>query len=207
MKKKNFGGRMKQFFHDHSYHMVKMFLNQFASAMLGFSLALVSSRVGNVALRNATSIGSILFYLFLIYTMTWEIGFHDRSGVLNGSRKKVPLKGLFISLCANAINFILAFFVMLASVLPQSGFSSVGGVCGPVALLIEGMYMGLLANPLFGQPLNSYWFVYFLLPIPALLTSALSYFLGLNDKKFTGLFDYVYPESDREDKKKHFFKK
>ena len=179
---------MKKFLQDHSYDMVKMFLNQFATAVFGFALVLAASKAQNATLRNVTSIAAILFYLFLLYTMTWEIGFADKVSVESGKKKAMPAKGALISLCANSVNFLLAIFVMLAALLPKSFISNIGGVSAPAALLIEGMYTGLLANHVGGAPLNSYWWVYFLLPIPAILTCALAYQMGIHDFKLSALF-------------------
>lgn len=193
---------MKSFFSTHSYNMVKMFLNQFAIAVFGFVLVLASGKADNVVLRNVTSAFSILFYLFLLYVMTWEIGFRDKVSVETGRKKRNPFTGALISLCANSINFILAIFITLASLFNVEALSNIGGICASVAIFIEGMYAGLLTNHLWGAPLNSYAWVYFLLPLPAILTCGLSYYLGLRDIKFTSLFNQVYPESDREPTKK-----
>ena len=193
---------MKQFFSTHSYNMVKMFLNQFAIALFGFILVLAAGQAENTTLRNVTSVFAILFYLFLLYVMTWEIGFRDKVSVETGRKKRNPFTGALISLCANSINFILAIFIMLASLLDVAVLSNIGGVCASIAVFIEGMYTGLLANHVGGTALNSYWFVYFLLPIPAMVTCGIAYQLGVHDIKFTSLFDQVYPESDREPSKK-----
>ena len=193
---------MKQFFSTHSYNMVKMFLNQFAIALFGFILVLAAGQAENTTLRNVTSVFAILFYLFLIYVMTWEIGFRDKVSVETGRKKRNPFTGVLISLCANSINFILAIFIMLASLFDVAALSNIGGVCASIAVFIEGMYTGLLANHVWGAALNSYWFVYFLLPIPAIVTCGIAYQLGVHDIKFTALFDQVYPESDREPSKK-----
>lgn len=193
---------MKAFFRDHSYSMVKMFLNQFATAIFGFSLCLASGYAKSYVLRNVTGIFSILFYLFLLYTMTWEIGFKERTLVGAGRMSHRPYRGLLISLCANIPNFLLAIFVMLAQLFPKTVFSSIGGICAPAALLLQGMYMGVLSHPVAGAALNSYWITYFLIPIPAILTCGLSYYMGLRDLKLTPIGNHVYPESDREPKKK-----
>ena len=193
---------MKSFFQTHSYNMVKMFLNQFATAIFGFVLVLAAGKAQNPTLRNITSICAILFYLFLLYTMTWEIGYRDKVSVENGRKPKNLFTGSLISLCANSLNFLLAIFIMLANLLPDSVFSSIGGVCATIAVMIEGMYTGLLANDLFGVALNSYWVVYFLIPLPSILVCGLAYYLGIRDIKFTSIFDPVYPESDRETSKK-----
>ncbi|MBQ8432284.1 MAG: hypothetical protein IJX28_05315 [Clostridia bacterium] len=193
---------MKQFFKAHSYDMVKMFLNQFASAIFGFVLVMASAYAKNDALRNLTSAGAILFYLFLLYTMTWEIGFADRVGVLSGKKKRNLWKGALISLCANIPNLIFAIFITLSTFVDVGVISKIGAVCASAAIFLEGMYTGLLVNPVGGNPLNSYWFTYFIIILPAVLTCFVSYLAGLYDKKMTSLFNPLYPESDRDKKGK-----
>ena len=191
---------MKDFFKKHSYDMVKMFLNQFATAIFGFSLVLAAGKAESQTLRIATSIGAILFYVFLLYTMTWDIGYRDKVSVETGRIRNSPFKGALISLCANSLNFLLAIFIMLASLLPESFISDVGGISVSVALLLEGMYTGLLAIKLGGVAISSYWFVYFLLPIPAIVTCFLGYQAGLHDIKLTGFFNYKEPSKAKEKK-------
>ncbi|MBQ9760113.1 MAG: hypothetical protein IJW16_02060 [Clostridia bacterium] len=193
---------MKSLFQNHSYNMVKMFLNQFATAIFGFSLALAAGKAENPTLRNVTSICAILFYLFLLYTMTWEIGFRERVSVLHGKIKNQPYKGALISLIANLPNLIFAIFIMLGMLVQNSFCGALGAFGKTAALLLEGMYTGILAHPVNGTPLNQYWFMYFIILIPAILVCGIAYFLGLKDIKFTALFNQEYPESDREPKQK-----
>ncbi len=195
---------MKDFFKNHSYDMVTMLLNQLAISMFGFSLVLAAMKIGNDVLRNVTSVFSILFYLVLLYIKTWDIGFRDKVSVEQGKKANKPLRGAIISLCANAINYILAVFVMLRALLSNvSFFESLGGIAQAICMFVHGMYAGVLVNPIGGAPLNSYWFVYFLTPIPAILVCGLAYYFGLHDVKYTGFFHKnQYPESDRESKRK-----
>lgn len=194
---------MKKLFRDHSYDMVKMFLNQVATAIFGFSLALAAGKAENVMLRNVTSICAILFYMFLLYTMTWELGFHDRAGVTSGRKKGNPYKGVLISLCANIPNLILAFFIMLGTLIRTEFFGNIGAFCKSAAIFIEGMYTGVLANRIGGVQLNSLWISYFLITVPAMLVCGLAYLFGLKDTKFTSIFNrQQYPESDRDVKRK-----
>jgi hypothetical protein len=193
---------MKQFISNHSYNMVKMFLNQFAIAVFGFVLVLAAGKADNVTLRNVTSVLSVLFYLFLLYTMTWEIGYRDKVSVETGRKKRNSFTGALISLCANIPNFVFAIFIALATFFNVPVLSNIGGVCSSLAIFLEGMYTGLLVNPVGGAPLNSYWFVYFLLPLPAILTCGIAYQMGIHDIKFTSLFNQPYPESDRDPQEK-----
>ncbi len=192
---------MKDFFRTRSYEMVRMFLNQIGTGLFGVVLALACA--GRPVLRNSVSVCAILFYLFLLYYMTWEIGFKDKVSVEAGRKKRIPQTGLLISLCANIPNFVCALIITLAKLLGKGGvLSSAGGVCTSIALVLDGMYTGLLANYVGGAPLNSYWWTWFVITIPSMLVCWLAYYLGLRDIKYTRLFNAVYPESDREPKKK-----
>ena len=135
--------------------------------------------------------------------MTWEIGFRDKVAIDSGRKANKPLTGLWISLLANVVNFLLGIFIMLGALTNIGVFGKIGAVSASAAVLIEGMYTGVLANHVTGDiPLNSLWWIYLLLPIPALLTCLVAYILGTKDKKLTGLFKFRYPESDRDPKQK-----
>lgn len=198
------GSKVKGFFKNHSYDMVTMLLNQIAISMFGFTLVLATMKIGNDTLRNVMSIFSALFYLVLLYIKAWDIGFKDKISVEQGKKANNPFRGALISLCANAINYVLALFVMLRALLPSvSLITSIGDVCQAISVFINGMYTGLLVNQVGGAPLNSYWFSFFLTPIPAILICGLAYYFGLHDVKHTGFFHKnQFPESDREPTRK-----
>lgn len=191
---------MKGFLKNHSYNMVTMLLNQLVLSMFGFSLVLAAMKIDNDVLRNVTSIFSILFYLLLLYMKAWDIGFRDKASVEQGKKANTPFLGALISLGANAINYVFALFVMLRALLPKAEFiSSIGDVCQAISVFLNGMYSGLLANQVGGAALNTYWFVFFLTPIPAILVCGLAYYFGLHDVKYTGFFHKnQYPETDRD---------
>ena len=194
--------KAKQFFKDHSYDMVKMFLNQFATAIFGFVLTLTFTKVGSNLWRTIFSVFAVLFYLFLLYVMTWEIGYRDRGKVKNGDKPENRFRGTLISLSANAINFLIAIIILIGhyATIPKLAALAVQG-----SFWLEGMYAGILINPLFGNPLNSYWITYFILPLPAIATCTVAYLLGYKDKKFTPLFNPAIPKSDREDGSKKYW--
>ena len=194
--------KAKQFFKDHSYDMVKMFLNQFATAIFGFVLTLTFTKVGNTTLRTLCSVFAVLFYLFLLYVMTWEIGYRDRGKIKSGEKPENHFRGTIISLCANVVNFIIAIIILIGhyATIPKLAALAVQG-----SFWLEGMYAGILTNHLMGNPLNSYWLTYFLLPLPAIATCTVAYILGYKDKKFTPLFNPAIPKSDREEGSKKYW--
>ncbi len=197
---------MKEFFKTRSYDMVRMFLNQFATSIFGLVLALAAGKAQNPTLRNVTSVAAILFYLFLLYTMTWDLGFKDKVSVESGRKKRVALTGFWISLCANIPNLIFAVLISLAVLFDVPALSSIGAFATTAALLLEGMFTGILANSVGGVVLNSQWWVYFLITVPSMVTCAIAYLLGLKDIRFTTLSNVVYPESDRDPKPKRKFR-
>ena len=199
------GSKVKSFFKNHSYDMVTMLLNQIAIALFGFTLVLAAMKINNDALRNVASIFSVLFYLVLLYIKAWDIGFKDKISVEQGKKANNPFRGALISLCANAINYVLAIFIMLRALLPSvSTFESIGGVAQAIAVFVQGMYTGILVNPVGGAPLNTYWISYFIIPLPAILVCGLAYYFGLHDVKYTGFFHKnQYPDTDRDHTRKH----
>jgi len=97
---------------------------------------------------------------------------------------------LYMSLIANIPNIILAVLNVL-------------GVkfCSIISLIINGMYLGIMATDYkVDTPLNTAWWMYFLIIIPALLVSTLSYYLGTKQIYFTHLFDSQNPEKTKKKK-------
>ena len=178
---------MKEFLKKHSYNMMKMFLNQFAIAIFGLVLALATGMAENDTLQVVSSIGSIVFYMFLLYAMTFEIGLKDKTSVDYGRCAAKPLTGLYISLCANSINFLMAVLILIGDMSSNQFLSDVGGGAAVAAVLLEGMYTGLLAVDVGGVPLNSLIWPFFAIIVPALAASTIGYFFGLKGWHITGM--------------------
>lgn len=183
------------FWRGYSYNIVKMFINQFAIALFGLTLAIATGKTENKTLQLVCSVFAVLFYLFLIYTMTWEIGASDKIRVDAGRAKATPWRGLVMSLFANIPNFILAALVL--GLTPFSAAHEWAGntvaVAKFIALLLEGMYTGLLTLDVAGNPLNVYAISYLVIILPALITSALSYYAGMHNFRVMGLFGFAAP--------------
>lgn len=180
----------------HSYDIVKMFVNQIAIAVFGFGLAIATGVAGNKTLQIVSSVGAIIFYLFLIYALCWEIGAKDGVSIKCGKMKRNIFKGLYMSLFANIPNAILAILCLLGTVAP-SVFGGVGGVSATIALVGEGMYTGVLSLHVAGNPLNSYAWAYFVIMLPALITSFVAYLLGSYDIHLTNILIVKNPELAR----------
>ncbi len=186
---------MKAFLERYSYDSVRLLLNQIAISMFGFALAMTAQRAENDTLLTVTSIASILFYLALEYGVAWKMGSNDRVGIQYGKRPWRPLTGLWVALLANSINYILAILITIGTL---GNIPALAAIPRTIALLAQGMYMGILATVEIGDAaLNNFWWIYFLITIPALLISLVGYITGAKDLHLTSMGIPELPESDR----------
>ena len=196
---------MKAFFHKYGYIIVKMFLNQFVISMFGASLAAATVSTGNTTLTTVVSIGAIVFYLFLLYVMTWEVGAQDKILVDVGKKTYRPLTGLVLSLIANIPNFIIAIVFTIGYPSMAAGEEWGSNICAVIKVLLfvfEGMYLGVLTATKLTvngvlQALNNIWWPYFLIIIPAILTCGTAYFLGHKNIHFTSVVLYQDPKKKK----------
>ena len=187
---------MKNFLQKHSYNAAKLFLNQIVIGIFfGVGFLFVANKLENPTFKTAASIISVVFYLFLEYTVAYKLGADDRVSVDLGKAKpdySLPVK---LWLLANSLNILLAVFIGLGHIFSGIGFfGAIGGIAVTIAMIIEGMYAGLIL-------LWPHWSVYFLITLPALVVVFFSYVIGLKSKKIAKAFEFQYPESDRPEKK------
>lgn len=193
---------MKSFFHDYLYSSVKMLVNQLAISIFGLVLALASMAANNDTLTMVVSIFSIIFYLFLIYTMSWEIGAKDRISVDIGKKPYRPHTGVLIALVANIPNFLVAILYSIgySKMSIPSWQANMNGILNTISALSEGMYRGLLSIWMIGEhQAFYYWWSYFLIILPCLLTAWIAYFAGF--KNFRLVASYFNKKPDQGKKK------
>lgn len=180
---------MKDFFERYSYQSVHFLLNQVAIGLFGVVLSLAAGMAENDGLKIVTSVFSIIFFLFLQFAAAWKVGAEDRVSVDLGKRQKDIFLPIKMWALANSVNYLLAIIITVANVFPSEGFmATVGAIASTITLIAEGMFTGIISFSVGGQPLNSYWFIYFLTPLPSLLAIVAAYFCGLNNINFGGLF-------------------
>ena len=185
---------MLDFLKENSYSMVRMFINQIGMTVFGTMLALATA--SNSTLLLASSIFSILFYLFLLYSMGWEIGAKDKIRIDGGRMKPFPTKGLLIALGANLPNILLALLMgigaMINTATQAEWAGSMSVICNAIARLIEGMYLGvikILEDVIYVNPtILDVWWWFLVITIPALLAGWISYLLGSRNIRILGLF-------------------
>ena len=189
---------MKAFFERYSYESVRLALNQIAISMFGFALAMTAGKAESDALLLWSSIGSIVFYLALTYGSAHKTGSSDRLSIQYGKIPFRPYLGLVLSLIANSVNLLLAILITVGQL---GGFGELESISRLIALLIQGMYQGVLATvSVGGVTLNGIWWSYFVITLPAMLVSTLGYIAGAKDFHITKMGIPDLPESDRPSK-------
>ena len=189
---------MKQFFKDNIYQAVRMLLNQIAMTMFSFMLIFAVSTAGekngasdstNDMLLILVSLLSVLFYLFLLYHMSYEMGQKDGIRIQGKRMSYFRWKGFFIALIANSLNILLGLLEMIGKIAIEgdSLFADVSqmnpspvwaanlyNLCHTVARFIQSMYSGLGATVFRGVG-----FFDLLIPLPAILVCMVFYQLGV----------------------------
>ncbi|MBE6584120.1 MAG: hypothetical protein E7649_03930 [Ruminococcaceae bacterium] len=175
---------MKKFMERYSYESVHLFLNQVAIALFGLTLALAAGMAESFALSVVTSVFAVLFFLILQYNTMWKVGANDRLSDDLGKIKVSYSVPFWMWLLSNSLNLLLALlFAVGKAVSSVDLISSVGGVAAVINLIVQGMYTGLLTIDVGGAPLNTYWFMHFVITIPALAVGYLAYLLGSRNIK------------------------
>lgn len=178
---------MINFLKDNSYLIFKMLVNQIGMTMFGLVLSMATHE--NNTLLLITSIFAVLFYMVLLYTMTWDAGYAEKIRIEGKRLKYVPLKGLYMSLVANIPNIVLAVLSIigyyggtLQNGVPASPEWAVNlyGTCKIIALFIQGMYSGIVALYFPATP----WAL-LLIVVPALITCSAAYIAGVKGKRLT----------------------
>jgi hypothetical protein len=186
---------MKAFFERYSYESVRLLLNQVAISMFGFALAMTAVNAESDVLLLWSSIAAIAFYLLLTYSTAWKTGSGDKLSIEYGKLPFRPLRGLTVSLLANSINYLLAILIAVGAL---CGVPALEDIPRTVALLSQGMYMGVLADvQMGGEALNEAWWIYLVTPLPAMLVASVAYVMGAKDIHLTNINTPELPASDR----------
>ena len=191
--------KIKQFFVRYSYDAVKMFVDQMALSLFGLSLAVATVK-NNKTLMLLTSIGAVIFYVFILYGVSWKMGDEDRKRIRRGEDGGQAYTGTLVSILAKSLNFIMAILIAIGI---WANIENLYSIPKMITLLTQGMYQGILTYIPVGMEgetvLNLYtqWWIYFLLPIPAMLTSTIGYLMGKAGILLTKLTVPDLPASDR----------
>ena len=165
------------------YYIIKMLLNQFGAAFLGLMLSAAASngmRETNWALSLAGSSLAILLYMYLQYTVMWDLGARDIIRVDAKRAEYKPLTGLKMTMIANIPNALLALGYIFGTIFgAEDGAAlkwaaNIGAVCKTISIFWEAMYNGFVER---FAPHNPY--VLLLMLVPPLFAGGIGYFAGM----------------------------
>ena len=170
---------MKAFLKKYSYIAFKLFLNQFAIALFGVGLAFASEGADNKTLLIATSVGAILFYLFLQYAVMWEVGAKDGISAVARKEGRGLWRGFAIGALANSFNLLCAILITPGAFsASESALGRIGHAFQFIARMVQGMYMGVMTLPCGSSQLHDMAWTYFVITLPAILVCGAAYIIG-----------------------------
>ena len=159
------------------YQVIRLGLYQFGMTLFGLVVAMATSTSDTLVFW--TGVFSALFYLYLIYSLVYELGQKDGIRIEAGRRKYNPLRGFWLSLAANSLNILLGILSFVGMTVYNASSAKwaleLYGVANTIAKFIQGMYVGILKTPL----LMDASFANLLTPIPAVIVCTFGYILGV----------------------------
>lgn len=172
------------------YTIVKLILNQFGAALMALMVSLGLSTVDSNALVLASGIFTMLFYVYLQYSVMWYLGARDIIRVEGRRMEYRPLTGLMMGLVANIPNIILAVFIVIGYIFGSEsgafGYEWAGSlyvVSKGIAVVWESMYNGFVQLYSPHNPI-----IYIIILFPSLIATTVGYFFGLKNFRILGLF-------------------
>ncbi|MBR4334887.1 MAG: hypothetical protein IKP74_00385 [Clostridia bacterium] len=192
------------FWKKYSYQIVRLFVIQIGIAIFSLVLSFAVStafRDRGVAALFFVSVLSTLFYLFILYSVAWEIGGKDRlklDAVHEAPRGGV---GFLIALVAAVPNLLFDLLMLIGGILYRGGSTAVGSgfiaVGFTPSFFIQSTYQGIVSRLLSAFSLveptaetagsASYYLVAALLfiavAVPAIVVTGFAYWMGMNEKR------------------------
>ena len=103
---------MLEFLKKNGYSILKLFLIQIGMTVFGLMLTMATA--SNLSMMIVSCIATVILYMYLLYGQIWEVGAKDQILTIHQGQKPSPMKGFLISLCANALNILLAALIVLS---------------------------------------------------------------------------------------------
>ena len=184
-----------RFFKQHSYEIVRLFLNQVALGVFGivlFSATLVAGDGEYSYLTLLASIGSVLFYMYILFATMRELGAKDKIRIEGVGMNEDKNWGIKVALFSQIPNlFVLLLMVLgwfFAYVLHVGGFGlNLFSISYIIIGFLQAPYKGIQGAivPVLetGGQCISCALLYLVSTLPAILVCWGGYRLGLCDKR------------------------
>ena len=171
--------KIKEFFKEYGSIISKILINHIAMMIFGI-IVLIAAKGINDVLFHIAGVVAILMYMFLLYMIMWELGSKDSVRVETQRMKRDNLLGLKISLVANAIFIVMAVVLLILSFFITEGESGINNVCGVIKIILH-YFFGMYLSITYLAP--SFYAIYLIVIIPAIVCCTLSYIAGVSGKK------------------------
>ena len=183
--------RVSAFIQTNSGTIIKIMIHQLGLTVFGFLLYSASASSNNTAVILALSIFSAIFYLALLYFMSWGNGAKDKIRIDGGRMKRDSFKGAKCALVANIPNLILATLSLIGFLfIDKSALSAQGnymhpewainlhGIAQIIGIFLNSMYTGIadIIN------VDTQPFYLFIVCIPSIIVCGLGYYFGTFEK-------------------------
>jgi hypothetical protein len=191
-----------RFIKEHLDNIVKLFVNQIGISIFAMFLYTAASAVEfadpskALTIKIAISVFSILFYFFLIYNVTWEIGAKDKIKIDGKRLERKPSKGILLGVYSNLINYVFvgSAFLLFAIYMMTGAevLKSIFAVMNLIFRLFLSIYLGAIQGIFSFVPdgdtlylLETLGYLIFC-GISAVIIHV-SYIMGLSERKFFGI--------------------
>ena len=178
--KKSLWQRFKLFFKSNSDMIVKLYVHQFGLTVFGYLLYSAASASKNKPLVLGLGIFSALFYLFLLYVLSWDVGAKDKIRIDGGRLVRDKLKGSKVAVIGMLPNLFVATLALLGFAMQGLGAwaKSIYGIAQIIGVFMNSMYIGI--DEYIGFATNPLYL--YVICLPAIAVCGVGYLLGTYER-------------------------
>ncbi len=183
--------KMLRFISENSGTVVKILIHQLGLTVFGFLLYSASASADNSPVVLGLGVFSAVFYLVLLYVLSWDNGASDKIKIDGGRMKSDAFKGAKTALVANFPNLLLAILSLVGYLfIDKTALDATGSYISPkwainlhgiaqiIGVFLNSMYTGIAdVTGIISKP-----YYLFIVCVPSVLACALGYFFGTKEK-------------------------
>lgn len=183
--------KIKLFISENSGTIVKILIHQLGLTVFGFLLYSASAGSDNTPVVLGLGIFSAVFYLVLLYVLSWDNGARDKIKIDGKRMKRDAFKGAKTALIANIPNLLLAVLSLIGYLcINKSALDTAGNYISPkwainlhgiaqiIGIFLNSMYTGIADV----AGIDSKPYYLFIVCVPSILACAFGYFFGTKEK-------------------------
>ncbi len=189
--------RFTDFFKTYLSYIVRFWTNHLVCSITGISVGFATIALDNLTVAIVGTVFTISFVCFLQYDNMFQLGEKHHYKHVELSRPQKSL-GLKLSLLASTPLFLLIAIGLVLQLVSAEGAAT---ICKLIYYVLQGMYVQLhaiatstdiLTADSFGSQILG-WLFYLLYTVPVIISCAIGYFLGAQDRPLRTLFGFKHP--------------